>query len=69
MSNICKRLSKVKKKPEKKVKLIPREPITKHVHFNIFTKDGKNRSVDAPYPMTLEEAGDYFDALCIGADD
>lgn len=40
-----------------------------HRRFNIFTRDGQNRSVTAPTPMTLEQAQDYYNCLCIGADD
>ena len=40
-----------------------------HRRFNIFTRDGENRSVTAPYPMSLEEAQAYYNCLCIGADD
>jgi hypothetical protein len=43
--------------------------VTKHTNFNIFTKDGANRQVKSPRPMTLDEAMSYFDCLCIGADD
>ena len=43
--------------------------LKKYVCFNIFTKDGKNKTcVKTPCPMTLEEAQVYFDALCIGAE-
>ena len=40
-----------------------------HTRFNIFTYNGENRTVTAPYPMSLDEAKRYFIALCIGADD
>jgi hypothetical protein len=43
--------------------------LKKYICFNIFTKDGKNKTcVKTPHPMTLEEAQVYFDALCIGAE-
>ena len=35
--------------------------------FNIFTKDGENRTVTAPYPMTMDYAMYYFNALSIGS--
>ena len=39
----------------------------KYNKFNIFTKNGENRvGVETPYHMTIEEARDYFDCLCIG---
>lgn len=40
-----------------------------HNRFNIFTRDGRNQNVTAPYPMSLDEAQVYYSALCIGADD
>jgi len=44
--------------------------VTKYKSFNIFTKDGQNRmEVKAPRPMTLDEAMDYFDALCISGNE
>ena len=43
--------------------------LKKYICFNIFTKDGENKTcVKTPHPMTLEEAQVYFDALCIGAE-
>ena len=39
----------------------------KYNKFNIFTKNGENRvGVETPHHMTIEEARDYFDCLCIG---
>lgn len=39
--------------------------VTKYKSFNIFSSDGENRIVVAPYPMTLEEAMIHFNALAI----
>jgi len=47
----------------------PPQSNMKHNSFNIFTRDCKNRTVTPPYPMTLEEAQAYYDALCIGYND
>jgi len=38
---------------------------TKYKSFNIFSSDGENRVVVAPYPMTLDEAMIHFKALAI----
>ena len=39
--------------------------VRKFKSFNIFTKDGQNKKVTAPRPMTLSEAMCYFNALSI----
>ncbi len=52
-----------------RIKVIKKSLATKHTNFNIFTKDGNNRKVKSPRPMTLDEAMSYFNCLCIGADD
>lgn len=39
--------------------------VAKFTKFNIFSKDGKNKEVTAPYRMTLSEAMAYFKALAI----
>lgn len=45
----------------------PQQPIKKYSSFNIFTRQGENRlDVKSPYPMTIDEAQVYFDALSIG---
>jgi hypothetical protein len=63
---------KARKRVKKETKPKYKEEVTliaKHTNFNIFTKDGSNRKVKSPRPMTLDEAMSYFDCLCIGADD
>lgn len=60
---------KIRKKVKKETKPKNIALVTKHTKFNIFTKDGANRKVKSPRPMTLDEAMSYFDCLCIGADD
>lgn len=63
---------KVRKRVNKEAKPKYKEEVTlvtKHTSFNIFTKDGVNRQVESPRPMTLDEAMSYFDCLCIGAND
>lgn len=68
MSNRFKKI-KVRAK-RRKMYLTPPQVERKHSSFNIFTRDGHNRTeVKSPYPMTLEQAQAYFDALCIGAND
>ena len=68
MSNRFKKI-KVKVK-RRKAYLTPPPTTRKYSSFNIFTRDGQNRTeVKSPYPMTLDEAQAYFDALCIGAND
>lgn len=68
MSNRFKKI-KVRVK-RRKMHLTPPPVQVKHNSFNIYTRDGHNRTeVKSPYPMTLEEAQVYFDALCIGAND
>jgi hypothetical protein len=69
MSNICRRIAKRTPCIEKTkaFRYVKEVMLTKkYKSFNIFTKDGVNRKVDAPYPMTLEQAQYYFDALSIG---
>jgi len=39
--------------------------ITRFKSFNIFSNEGENKVVKAPYPMTLDEAMIYFKALAI----
>ena len=39
--------------------------VTKFKSFNIFSNEGENKVVKAPYPMTLDEAMIYFKALAI----
>ena len=38
----------------------------KYTNFNVFTKQGENRQVKSPRPMTIDEAQIYFDVLSIG---
>ena len=68
MSN---RFKKIKVKVKRRKAYLTPSPVTKkHSSFNIFTRWGQNRTdVKSPYPMTLEEAQVYFDALSIGAND
>ena len=63
--------NRVKIKIRKKPILKPRKyPVTKHLYFNMFTKNGQNlQHIKAPYPMTLDEAQSHFDCLSIGIDD
>jgi hypothetical protein len=66
MSN--KRFSKnrpLKTKPYKKAYKEEACYVTKYKSFNIFSGDGENRVVIAPYPMTLDEAMIHFNALAI----
>lgn len=68
MSNRFKKI-KVRVK-RRKMYHTPPQSNMKHNSFNIYTRDGHNRTeVKSPYPMTLEEAQVYFNALCIGAND
>ena len=63
---------KVRKRVKKETKPKYKENmalLANQTNFNIFTKDGANRKVKSPRPMTLDEAMAYFDCLCIGADD
>jgi len=57
----------VKKTKPKKKRLNKIQFIRKYKRFNIFTKGGENRTVTAPYPMTLDYAMYYFNALSIGS--
>jgi hypothetical protein len=59
----------VKKTKPKKKRLykIHIQLVRKYKRFNIFTKGGENRTVTAPYPMTLDYAMYYFNALSIGS--
>jgi hypothetical protein len=57
----------VKKIKPKKKRLNKIQPVMKYKRFNIFTRDGENRTVTAPYPMTMDYAMYYFNALSIGS--
>ena len=67
------RFKKIKAKKVKAFKPRYQEEATytkKFKSFNIFTRDGQNRmEVKTPRPMTLDEAMDYFDALCISGNE
>lgn len=43
--------------------------VTKFKSFNIFSNEGENKVVKAPYPMTLDEAMIHFKALAISGND
>ena len=69
MSNICKRIAKrtPKDKPTKAMRYAEEVALTKkYKKFNVFTRHQGQREVTAPYPMTLEQAEYYFNALAIG---
>lgn len=41
----------------------------KYTSFNIFTRDGENRTVTSKRPMTLDEAMYYYHALSISGNE
>ena len=70
MSSYCRKLAKgkvdkQKSKPDRKAYTPPKY----YKSFNIFTRDGRNITVESKKPMTIDEAQYYYKALSISGND